>query len=143
MRGVAHIIGQEGLRELAALFRAARDRSGFLVCCDSGPMHLAEAVGLPVVCLAGPQDARRTGPWPLPGQDSLHVVVRATPEPSCAPCLSRSCAHREGPVCMDRIEPEAVVAAARLSWESPGSHDPAPAPPLQDTRPCSPSSSSP
>jgi len=107
---VRHAVGQRGLRELAALFAAARDRGGRILCCDTGPMHLAAALALPVVCLAGPQDARRTGPWPLPGgPDALHAVLRAPDPPACAPCLARRCTHPEGAVCMSRIRPEAAL----------------------------------
>jgi len=105
---LVHWIGQRGLRELAGVFAAAAERGGRAVACDSGPMHLAAAVGLPVVCLAGPQDERRTGPWPRSG---LHRVVRASDPPRCAPCLARRCDHPEGNVCMSRIPVEAVLSA--------------------------------
>ena len=82
-----------------------------MVCCDSGPMHLAASVGLGVLCLAGPQDERRTGPWPLPARGGGHAVLRAGDPPPCAPCRSRRCDHPEGAVCMSRIEPAAAVRA--------------------------------
>jgi len=106
----AHWVGQRGLRELAALFEAAAHRGASFVACDSGPMHLAAACGLRVVALAGPQDERRTGPWPLVGAGP-HAVVRAADGPACAPCLARHCTHAAGPVCMERIRPEALVRA--------------------------------
>lgn len=106
--GVAHWIGQRGLRELAALFTAAGRRRFALVSCDSGPMHLAAAQGLRVVALEGPQDGARTGPWP-PARG--HRVVRSTRSPRCAPCLKRRCHHPEGPVCMQTIQAEDVLAA--------------------------------
>ncbi len=101
-----HWVGQRGLRELAAFFAAAAARGARIVCCDSGPMHLAAACGLPVVCLAGPQDERRTGPWGAP-----HRSVRASDAPACAPCRARRCDHPLGTVCMDRIAPAAVETA--------------------------------
>jgi ADP-heptose:LPS heptosyltransferase len=81
--------------------------------CDSGPMHVAWASGMPVVLLAGPQDELRTGPWP-PGRNGSpsHRVVRATPSPPCAPCLARVCHHPEGPVCMTRIDAADIVRAS-------------------------------
>jgi len=114
--GVAHWIGQRGLRPLAALLAAAARRGLALVACDSGPMHLAAAQGLTVIALEGPQDAARTGPWPLAERASSretpgHRVVRAREEPPCAPCLARRCRHPAGPVCMRGIEPEDVLAA--------------------------------
>lgn len=60
----AHAVGQRGLRELAACFTLAARAPASFVGCDSGPMHLAWACCMRVVCLSGPQDARRTGPWP-------------------------------------------------------------------------------
>jgi heptosyltransferase-1 len=104
---LAHWIGQRGLRELAALFAATVERGGRIVACDSGPMHLAAALGLPVVCLSGPQDERRTGPWPLL---RIHRALRATDPPLCAPCLARRCDHPEGNICMTRISPEDVLS---------------------------------
>jgi len=118
--GLAHWVGQRGLRELAATLTAAAERDARFVGSDSGPLHLAVACGLRVVALAGPQDPRRTGPWPVPrrpggaqahANGSLHRVVGAASPPTCAPCLARTCAHAEGPVCMSTIEPGAVLAA--------------------------------
>jgi ADP-heptose:LPS heptosyltransferase len=115
---IGHWIGQSGLRELAAALTAAASEGAVFVGCDSGPMHLAVACGLPVVAMSGPQDPLRTGPWPSPidaGQSrrpsSPHRVVRARHPPACAPCLARECSHPEGPVCMSGIEPAEVLAA--------------------------------
>jgi len=110
---VAHLVGQRGLRELAALFTAAARRGMRFIGCDSGPMHVAWASGMPVVLLAGPQDQRRTGAWP-PARSGAghHKVVRASHSPPCAPCLARSCHHPEGPVCMTRIN---IVDVMRTS----------------------------
>ena len=111
-----HWVGQRGLRTLAALFRAVAEREGEIVVCDSGPAHLAAASGLRVVCLEGPQDETRTGPWPVVragAAPSPHAVVRAHAPPACAPCFSRRCRHPEGPVCMGSIRSADVAAALR------------------------------
>ena len=105
---VSHWVGQRGLRTLAAVFHSAARRGLSLVGCDSGPAHLAAAHGLGVVLLAGPQDATRTGPWPL-GARGPHVAVGARQRPACQPCLSRKCEHVDGPVCMSRIECEDIL----------------------------------
>ena len=73
---------------------------------DSGAMHVAAAVGLPVVAVFGPTDPRGTAP----------VTLRCTivqEKPYCSPCFLRRCPtdHR----CMTKVTPDAVVAAAR-SW---------------------------
>ncbi len=108
--GRAHWVGQRGLRELAAVFEAAARRGLGCIACDSGPLHLAAACGLAVVALEGPQDAARTGPWPL-ARGGPHRVIRARDEPPCAPCLERRCRHAEGPVCMARIATPDVLSA--------------------------------
>ena len=106
---VAHWIGQRGLRELAAVFTAAANAGSSFVSCDSGPLHLAVACGLRTVALAGPQDARRTGPYP--GSEIDHAVMRSERELECAPCLARHCQHPEGPVCMSDLGVAAVKRA--------------------------------
>lgn len=105
---VAHLVGQRGLRELAALFTAAARRGMAYVGCDSGPMHLAWSSGMRVVLLAGPQDERRTGPY---GEG--HRAIRAARQPDCAPCLARTCSLREGPVCMTGISAGDVADGLR------------------------------
>ncbi len=69
---------------------------------DSGPMHLAAALGTPLVAVFGPTDSTETAPV------GRHVLVR---EPvSCSPCLLRECPidHR----CMTRVTTARVVDAA-------------------------------
>jgi ADP-heptose:LPS heptosyltransferase len=119
---IGHWVGQRGLRELAAALTAAAREGALFVGCDSGPMHLAVACGMPVIALSGPQDPQRTGPWPAPidvapapTSPSPHRVVRARIAPACAPCLARECTHPEGPVCMSSIEPAQVLAALEAS----------------------------
>jgi heptosyltransferase-2 len=70
---------------------------------DSGSMHVAAAVGTPVIAIFGPTDAAATGP-----ASSLARVVRTPVE--CSPCLHRRCPidHR----CMTRVETSMVLAEA-------------------------------
>jgi ADP-heptose:LPS heptosyltransferase len=85
---------------------------------DTGPMHMACAVGTPSVSVFGPSDARRyfSGGTGEPG--TRHVVVRA--DLWCAPCnLIRrppaECLGPEGPECLRLVTADAVHAeAARL-----------------------------
>ena len=63
---------------------ALLERLDVLVTNDTGPMHLAAAVGTPVVALFGPTNPARTGPWG-PG----HRVVCAAAD--CRPCYRREC----------------------------------------------------
>lgn len=86
--------GKTSLRQLAALYQ----RSRLVVSTDTGPMHLAAAMGTPVVALFGPTAPWRTGPSG-PG----HRVVRAPAR--CAPCFKRRC---EAGGCMARIPVDAA-----------------------------------
>ena len=106
----AHWVGGRHLRRLAAVFSAAAESGASYVGADSGPMHLACSVGLRVHGLEGPQDGARTGPWTLEGPRA-GAELRVDPGPDCAPCLARSCHHPRGPVCMEDLEPAAVVDA--------------------------------
>jgi heptosyltransferase-1 len=83
-------------------------RARLVVAADTGPLHLACAVGTPVVALFGPTDPGRNGPF-----DPGDVVVRRTPP--CAPCYSRKCERHAG--IMNGIEVAEVCAAveARLA----------------------------
>jgi ADP-heptose:LPS heptosyltransferase len=64
------VLGETDLPELMAVFSRCRVFIG----CDTGPMHLAAALGLPVVALFGPADPLRTGPY-----GPRHRVVRTPP----------------------------------------------------------------
>jgi len=62
--GARSLAGRTDLLELAAILEGARAA----VTVDSGPMHLAAAVGTPLVVLFGPGDPRRFGPRGRAGQ---------------------------------------------------------------------------
>lgn len=75
-----------------------------LITNDSGPMHVAAAVGTPVVSLFGPTSAVRTGPYGM-----RHTVL--TQDLPCRPCFSRVCRNAVPMECLASISPEQVVAA--------------------------------
>ena len=111
--GLAHVqhwVGQRGLRELAGFFAVSAESGARYVGGDTGPTHLAAACGLPVTVLCGPHSHLRTGPWPVVGHGP-HRAVRAAVQPSCAPCLARSCSHAQGPVCMRELAADEVRMA--------------------------------
>ncbi len=87
---------------LLAYVEIAR-RARLVVAADTGPLHLACAVGTPVVALFGPTDPARNGPF---APDD--VVIRRMP--SCAPCYSRTCLRHAG--VMDGIGVAEVLAAS-------------------------------
>jgi len=70
---------------------------------DTGPMHLASALGTPVVALFGPKDPLGTGPFDCPSE----VVTAGVP---CSPCTKRECPD---PLCMSAITTGQVFRAAR------------------------------
>jgi len=68
---VLNLIGQTSLKQLAALL----ERADLLICPDSGPAHMANAVGTPVIGLYATSNRHRTGPY-----GSQHLVVDRYPE---------------------------------------------------------------
>ena len=98
-RDAANLAGETTLLTLAALYEQAE----FVVSPDTGPMHLAAAVGTPVVALFGPTAPWRTGPF-----GSGHQIIRAALE--CSPCFKRKCETKE---CMERITVEDVIDGIR------------------------------
>jgi heptosyltransferase II len=89
------LTGKTSLLQLAALL----ERCALLVTNDTGTMHVATAVGTPVVALFGSTPPHITGPW---GDD--HVVVKK--DVDCSPCWKRVCPtdHR----CMELITVDEV-----------------------------------
>jgi len=88
------------------LLPALLSKVSLLITNDSGPMHIAAAVGTPVVALFGPTSAVRTGPY-----GAGHSVL--TGNVPCRPCFSRTC-HNALPLeCLRMVSPEQVLAAAR------------------------------
>lgn len=104
--GAAQPCFETTLLDLAAVAR----RAAVVVGADTGPLHLACAVGAPVVGLYGPTDPDRNGPF-APRDE----VVRVTPP--CAPCHKRSCPTHDR--VMEGLGVEAVLAAVdrRLARE--------------------------
>ncbi len=71
------LAGQTSLGVLAAVYQ----RCALVIGPDSGPLHLAVAVGTPTIHLYGPVDQRTFGPW---GSPHRHVVL--TSQWACIPC---------------------------------------------------------
>jgi len=83
-----------------------------LIANDSGPMHLAGALGTPVVAIFGSTNERETYPLTQPGG----LQLLKAPGVECSPCKLRECPidHR----CMTRITVEDVLAAARRTMNT-------------------------
>ncbi len=99
---VLNLCGRTSLPEMVELLRLG----DLLVTNDTGPMHVAAALGKPVVALFGPTEARRTGPY---GQ--LDNVLRI-PLP-CAPCMSAACDFAKPQECLRALPPEMVFQKVR------------------------------
>lgn len=69
------VAGETGLKELIAVISKAR----FLISNDTGPMHIAAALNVPVFAIFGPANPLRTGPY-----GDIHTIIRE--DVSCAPC---------------------------------------------------------
>jgi ADP-heptose:LPS heptosyltransferase len=91
-----NLAGRTTLRDLIGIFRRARAAFGP----DSGPMHIAAAVGTPVVSLWGATSAARSAPW---GSEA-GVIAGEAP---CSPCYLKRCPI--GRVCMQHISVEEVL----------------------------------
>lgn len=84
-----NLAGRTTLKELACLYTRCR----LLITTDTGPMHMAVAMGRPVVALFGPTAPWRTGPY-----GKGHRVIRSGVE--CSPCFKKRCSHM---TCMKEI----------------------------------------
>jgi len=93
-----NLAGITSLRELSCIIKDCN----VLITNDSGPMHVGDALGVPLVSLFGSTDDRLTGPY----QQSDSVINKRV---SCSPCFKRVC-----PIdfkCMHEIRVQDVVDA--------------------------------
>ncbi|MGZ3682008.1 MAG: glycosyltransferase family 9 protein, partial [Ktedonobacterales bacterium] len=95
-----NLAGKTSLGGLAALIA----RLDLFISNDTGPAHLAEAVGTPSITLFGPADPRRWAPLNAPRHPIIRVPV------ACSPCSFWECPidHR----CLRRITPNMVLSVA-------------------------------
>ena len=104
------LAGRTSLRELCAALAACR----VVLTNDTGPMHVAAAVGTPVVVPFGSTSPELTGPG-LPGDPRHQLLRTAAP---CAPCFLREC-----PIdlrCMEGITTDRVVDAVMHAVQGAG-----------------------
>lgn len=103
------LAGRTSLKQLAALIRDAR----FLVSADTGPIHIAAALNVPVFAVFGPTNPVRTGPY-----GTLHTFFRA--DLPCSPCYRRKkCGDWR---CMTAVSAEEVLATLREHVEDRPPH---------------------
>jgi len=97
---VLNLVGRTRLRDLMGIFSECAVAFGP----DCGPMHIAAAVGCPIVSLWGSTAPERSAPWGN-AEFALHGEI------PCHPCYMRDCPI--GRECMRRIAPAQVVAMVR------------------------------
>ena len=99
--GARNLCGKTDLPGLCTLLKSM----DLLVTVDSGPMHWADALGVPLVAIFGATDPARTGPY----RQLAHVVAKEGL--SCRPCHSRTCARGDW-ACLRTLDVETVFKAA-------------------------------
>lgn len=90
-----HLLGKTTLGEALALTQKCR----VMICNDSGLMHAASALNIPLVALFGSTDLNRTGPW-----GGINRVIKK--DFICSPCLKKNCSKT--PTCMEAITVDEV-----------------------------------
>ena len=105
-----NLTGRTTLPQLVALLR----RADLVIANDSGPMHIAAALGRPLVAVFGPTSPQRSSPY----RRDASVVRLDMP---CSPCFSRRCSHRS---CLRWLEAQAVLAVAEEQLAQHGSGAP-------------------
>lgn len=96
-----NLCGKTDLPGLCSLLKSM----DLLIAVDSGPMHWADALGVPIVAIFGATDPARTGPY----RQRDHVVAKdGLP---CRPCHSRTCARGDW-ACLRTLEVETVFQKA-------------------------------
>lgn len=101
---VINVTGSTSLRELAVLIA----QCDLFVTNDSGPMHIAAALGVQLIALFGSTDDRATGPY-----GNLDAVINK--RVNCSPCFRRTC-----PIdfrCMQEISVEEVLQYAKQKMQ--------------------------
>lgn len=106
-RDVVNMAGRTSLAEMAALLA----RMDLLITPDTGTMHIADALAVPLVAVFGPTDPARTGPY-----FQRSNVITAAGACDKAPCLRRDCPGRGG-ACMAGVAAGAVFAKASTLLE--------------------------
>ncbi len=98
---VVNLAGMTSLVEMGGWF----SRMNLVLANDSGPLHMAVALGIPVVTVFGPTDPKRTGPYGV----GRHVLSSKI---DCSPCLGKVC-RLPRVECLERVTVEQVMGAVR------------------------------
>jgi heptosyltransferase-1 len=102
-----NLCGETSLPEMVEWIRQCE----LMVTNDTGPMHVAAALGKPLVALFGPTEPRRTGPY-----GRLENVLRI--ELPCSPCLKSYCTYEKPNECLNAISPAMVFERVQKQFRS-------------------------
>jgi heptosyltransferase I len=107
---VINLAGKTNLRQLVALL----ERAELVIGPDTGPMHIASALGRPLVTMFGPTSPLETGPY-LRSESVLQLDI------PCHGCYSRTCSHQS---CLRwlGIEPVLKLAAEQMGKSQRSTH---------------------
>jgi len=94
------LTGKSSLNEMVEWIRLC----DLMVTNDTGPMHVAAALGKPLVALLGPTNPQRTGPYRRP-EDVLQLDL------PCVPCMKSRCTYVKEMECLRAISPAKVLEA--------------------------------
>ncbi len=97
---IHNLVGQTQLEDLVPLLK----RCHVLVTGDTAPLHVASAVGTPVVSFFGPTSPARH----MPPHEQSTVLVKNLP---CQPCYSGKCKNKENLECLKKISVQEVFMA--------------------------------
>ncbi len=94
---IKNLAGKTSIGQMAAVMKRCRA----VVANDSGPLHIAAALGVKTIALFGPTDPNRTAPL----AENVRVIYN---DADCAPCFKRECPSDFQCMNMKDITPEAV-----------------------------------
>lgn len=100
---VINLSGKTSLKELCHTLASAR----LMISTDSGPAHLANALGTQTIVLFGAGNEQHTAPF----QKELSQVIRLG-QLSCEPCEKNTCIRFATPQCLERLSSKTIVEAA-------------------------------
>jgi lipopolysaccharide heptosyltransferase II len=105
-----NLTGQTSLWEMIEWLRRGR----LIIANDTGPVHVAAALGKPLIALYGPTNPKSTGPY-----GKLSSAIQITDLP-CVPCYKSTCSYYVPMACLHGITPETVYQKAREQLQQDG-----------------------
>jgi lipopolysaccharide heptosyltransferase II len=100
-QGIESVAGKTSLKDLVELLASAK----LLLSTDSGPAHLANALGTETIVLFGAGNENNTAPY---GKDKLAVIRLG--KLSCEPCTKNVCIQFGTPQCLELLETGAILS---------------------------------